>query len=325
MFSAYDSAGNPVTLPASPANTGTKISKRFIPIAQGFMVEGASNAPVGSNVYLKNAHRVYEKISDGDSVFFRNATDQASNNEVNENIYDTYGLNIVPEDYKRFRLNVTFNDQYTRQLLQNFHYTATSDFDYGLEAKSPSNASTDAHWVTENTPYTIQANAFAEDLTIPLVINTDVAQPLKFSIFDIQNFDENQAIYLHDTANDTFVDLTIQDYEINIEAGNYASRFEIVFQNDNALSVRDLTMDQFNIIVNNDESLFVISNPDRLKLAALDVFDINGRLIFNHAISSVDEVYNHTSKFLSNGFYIARVKLEDNRVISKKVIVKHKQ
>ena len=52
----------------------------------------------------------------------------------------------MPEDYKRFRLNLDFNETYTRQLMLNFHQTATAGEDYGLETISPETLDSDAYW-----------------------------------------------------------------------------------------------------------------------------------------------------------------------------------
>lgn len=326
MFSAYDGAGNAVPLAPSPSNTGTRISKRFIPIGQGFMVEGASGIASGSLVYMKNAHRVYEKISDGNSFFFRNATSQttSSDTDTNETLYNEYGLNNVPQDHKRFRLNVTFNDQHTRQLLHNFHDTATPGFDYGMEAKSPSDTSTDAFWILDTVPYSIQANAYAIDLSIPVIIKSENQQQLRFSIFDVQNFEDSQPIYLHDTENDIYIDLTQQDYNLNIDAGIFDSRFRIVFVNNSTLSAQTNIKDQFDILVNNEESQFNILNPNMRDIKSFQVYDINGRMVLSHSITTIEGSYSYPSKNLSEGIYVANILLHNNKSFSKKLIVSHK-
>jgi len=327
MFSAYDGAGNPIPLaPSADGNTGSKISKRYIPIGQGFMIEGASGILPGSLVHMKNAHRVYEKISDGNSVFFRSADAQTSSEDMDsdEPLYNEYGLNIVPQDHKRFRLNVTFNDQYTRQLLHNFHDSATPGFDYGLEAKSSSDAPSDAYWILETVPYTIQAHAYALDLSIPVVVKSSQQQQLKFSIFDVQNFEEGQPIYLHDLENNMYVDLTQHDYDLNISAGNFDSRFRIVFENENTLIAQTHIKNQFDIIANNQESQILLLNPNMKDLKSFRVYDINGRLVLRHSISSIQDQYSFPSKSLNDGVYLASIQLLNNKSFTKKLIVTHK-
>src|SRR5690606_39381798 len=76
-------------------------------------------------------------LSGTDSYFFRTENNSSSENIFEETQYNEDGFNIVPADFKRFRINVDFSqgEFYTRQLLMNFHHTATDGFDYGLEAK----------------------------------------------------------------------------------------------------------------------------------------------------------------------------------------------
>ena len=75
-----------------------------------------------------------------------------------ENPYDENGYFQVPDDYKRFRIIVSFDTLYSRELLANFHDSATDGFDYGLEAKHPNAITSDAYWTQNNEAYVIQAN-----------------------------------------------------------------------------------------------------------------------------------------------------------------------
>ena len=62
------------------------------------------------------------------------------NTKGNSKIVETKNnFSVVPNDYKRFRLNINFNNTYTRQLIKTFHATATNGFDYGLESKINAN------------------------------------------------------------------------------------------------------------------------------------------------------------------------------------------
>lgn len=320
-FQSYDGFGNPIPIPPGFGTEGDNIAKRYIPVGQGFMVEGAAAPPANQLVYLKNEHRVFEKISDGSSAFFRtsNVEPNANNNETVQ--YNEYGLNIIPDDHKRFRLNVIFNDEFTRQLVQNFHDTATDAFDYGLEAKMASSSSTEASWILDDSPYVIQAHAFETSLTIPVKISAENNQPLSFSVFDVQNFDESQSIYLHDTETDIYVDLIAQSYAINIDAGTYPSRFEIVFEqntlSDDVFSERDL-----DVFANYKTSELTILNPKLQELESVSLYDINGKQIFKHHISDLKSVYNFSSEALSDGFYIAKITNINNKSVSKKLIIK---
>ena len=321
-FSAYMSNGTPVSLPVP--ESGVKIAKRYIPIGQGFMVEGKT-ATTGT-VKTKNAHRDFYRESGADSYFFRtsNTIANSSSNRTNDNTTNEYGLNIVPEDYKRFRINVIFNDTYTRQLLQNFHTTATDGFDYGLEAKSPLGVDNDAHWVLNDEPYVIQAFNFEQSLTIPLVVKVTEQQPVNFSIFDIQNFDDNQPIFLHDIDAGLYIDLRTQNYDINLEVGTYTNRFEITFTNDeDTLSIPEETLNSLVVFQNNNAGELTIKNPNLANLNTISLFDMAGKQIFNTSDLALTTKHTFSTRSLSDGIYLVTINLEANKTISKKIIVKN--
>ena len=320
----YQTFNNDGTVNNPSAGGGTKIARRYIPIGQGFIVEGKAAA---TTVYFKNSHRVYYKQSGPDSYFFRNSNDYSSDNDglLDETQYNEYGYNIVPDDFKRFRINVDFNNVgiYTRQLLMNFHETATDGFDYGLEGKSPEGPDSDAYWPFENDRYVIQAFSFDESLTIPLEVILTEQQPISFSIFDIQNFDDSQPIYLHDMEANVYVDLRAQNYDINLPIGKYTDRFEITFVDSDALSTPDFTEADFKIFQDNPQAQLTILNPKGINIKSVQMYDTAGKQIFNVRNLTLESEYHFTTKTLSEGIYVATITLENSKTISKKVVIKN--
>jgi hypothetical protein len=322
LFFKYDEQDNVLPLPPGPPGNGSKMAQRYIPIGQGFMVQG--RVGTSGTVRAKNIHRVYEKEG-AQSYFFRTSNPQASAN--NEGIqFQDNGLPIVPSDYKRFRINIEFTvDQtkYVRQMLLNFHDTATAGFDYGLELSRSDNYPSDAYFTLEDKKYSGQAYPFEEALAIPLVVDIEQQQPLRFRIFDIQNFEESQAIYLHDIENDTYVNLRNQHYDINIELGNYANRFEIVFTSQDALNIKDLDIDSLVINQNNGIHQLSVINPKSLDITSIEVYDVAGKRLLNGNYDAVLTRYELSSAHLSDGVYVVNVKSKTNVIKSQKVIVKN--
>nr|WP_321232757.1 hypothetical protein [uncultured Psychroserpens sp.] len=321
-FYAYDVFGNEVNLPPPGAN-GSKIAKRYIPVGQGFMVEGASSTSTGSLVYVKNSHRVYEKESDGNSYFFRN-DENASTTQADNIEYNAYGFNIVPDDFKRFRLNVTFNQTIKRQLLHNFHDSATDGFDYGLEAPSSEDFLTDAWWVLDDMPYVTQAHNFDIEKRIPLIVNVEHQQLVEFSIFDVQNFDSAQPIFLHDIDNQTYTDLRVQNYNVNLTQGNYNNRFEITFAMDTNLGVSKEEINTIKIIQNNETATMTILNHNNLDIESVDILDVSGKLICHYRIKAheLERIQMSTGQ-LSSAVYLIKIVLKDKGVITDKIVVSH--
>ncbi|SDI50583.1 T9SS type A sorting domain-containing protein [Winogradskyella thalassocola] len=331
VFFTYDEQDNgPFPLPPGPGGIGTKEALRYIPIGQGFMVEGIAGTPsVPAKVYARNSHRAFAKESDGDSYFFRSNSNDSNSSETTEPSgiqYQNNGLSIIPEDYKRFRINVDFSDdesQYTRQLVLNFHDSATAGFDYGLELIRTESYNSDAYFSLDDKVYSGQAFPFEEALVIPVAINIEQEQPLRFRIFDIQNFDDSQGIYIHDNDTDTYVNLRNLDYELNITPGNYTDRFTIVFTNQ-ALDVEEF--DTTALTINQDNNLHQLSvqNPNGLDINTIAVYDVTGKRMIQVRFDAVEDLYNLSTLRLSDGVYVVNVTSHANTTAkSQKIIVKN--
>ena len=331
LFFTYDEQDNstPVfTPPPTPVQAeGVKIAGRYIPVGQGFMVEGI-NGPNGE-VTVNNSMREFVKENGTTSFFFRTTNNSGENESVSNNNqiqYQDNGLSLVPEDYKRFRINVDFTvgeSQYTRQLVLNFHDSATPDYDRGLELKLAQVYDSDAYFDLQNKAYGCQAYAFDEALTIPLVVDIEEQQPLRFRIFDIQNFDDTQGIYIHDIQDNLYVDLRTQDYNLNIEPGSYTDRFEIVFTPGQSLGIDDFEVSDLTIRQDNNIHQLSVINPNGLDVKTIEVFDVAGKRMLNELYDSVSNRYKLSTIDLSDGVYIVNVTSKANTVKSEKIIVKH--
>ncbi|MBU2927249.1 T9SS type A sorting domain-containing protein [Winogradskyella psychrotolerans] len=331
VFFTYDEQDNVFSLPPGPGGSGSKQAVRYIPVGQGFMVEGIAGTPEApAAVYTRNSHRAFAKESDGDSYFFRSTTNDSNTSETNEPIgiqYQDNGLPIIPEDYKRFRINVDFSDdasQYTRQLVLNFHDSATPGFDYGLELIRSESYSSDAYFSLDEKVYSGQAFAFEDALGIPITIDIEQQQPLRFRIFDIQNFGETQGIYIHDNVNDSYTNLRNLDYELNIEPGSYTDRFEIVFTTESTLGIYEFDDTSLNIFQDNGKHQLTVQNPNSLDIKTIEIFDVSGKRIFQSNVDTIESEYEISTLQLSDGVYVVNVSTQTNtKSKSQKVIIKN--
>jgi len=296
-------------------STSGKQVYRYIPIGQGFMVEGK----IGStgSVVTKNSHREYYKESGLNSSFFKDQNPIKNKNEIK---HTSDGLAIIPEEFKRFRINVDFDNIYTRQLVQTFHSSATNGFDYGLESKSPKGVASDAYWVCEGNPYIAQAFNFDSNLKIPLIIKLENQKSIRFRIFDIQNFDNNQSIFLHDMDAGVYVDLRSQDYLINLLEGDYSNRFEITFSNE-LLDISENKDSSIDVYHNNRLSQLIIHNPNYLWLKSVKFYDILGQLVLSKGNFLSNDMYYINTNQLATGTYIVNLEFNNSRIVKNKKII----
>jgi hypothetical protein len=290
-------------------STSSKRVLRYIPIGQGFMVKGQTGITGTNYVTFRNSQRTFYKQSDPDSEFFRSTTNSGSTD--------------VGANYKRFRLNVDFNDIYTRQLVQTFHESATPGFDYGLESVHPQDVDSDTYWTIDNKAYVAEANVYDEDLTLPLSFNLNEQTSLRIRILDIQNFSDSQAIYVHDIDNDIYVDLRQNNFEFTLPVGIHTNKYEITFTSNTTLGIEnDLLLDNLTIIQNNDISELSVLNPTSLELEQLKLFDVTGKQIISSELS-IQNNFRISTKNLNDGVYLVKLSLKDERIITKKIIVKN--
>lgn len=313
VFNTYNGDGS---INVSNTGVGSKTARQYIPIGQGFMVEGTATGTVKA----KNSHRVYIKETNVDSEFFK------SSNTKNKTKKNTNDFSKVPNDYKRFRLNIDFNNTYTRQLVETFHSSATYGFDYGLESRINENdaLASDAHWLIDGKSYLAEALPFDATLRIPLAIKVNKKSQIRIRIADIQNFDSNQPIYVHDTENNTFVDLKAQDFNINLDASNYTDRFKIVFEK-NSLNTTEANLNDLRVFQNNNISELKISNPNSLNIKAFSLFDVSGKKVQNKKVRNSKKEYIYSTKSLSDGVYIVQINIDNNQVFNKKVLITNKK
>lgn len=332
VFQTYDELDNSFPLPI-PQN-GSKVAQRYIPIGQGFMVEGITGT--SGTVSMKNAFRAYVKEG-GTSYFFRdndefeirpdsditseNTTDIAENSIQ----YQQNGLSIVPDDYKRFRINIDFTvntNQYTRQVVLNFHDSATFGHDRGLELFKGTEFNSDGYFTYNNKDYVGQAFPFDQALVIPMTLDIEAQQPIRFRIFDIQNFDSDQGIYIHDTDNNTYANLRTQDYEINVAPGSYTDRFEIVFVAGESLGIDETLAESLIINQNNDLQQLAVINRNNLDVKTIEVFDIAGKSIIKSNYDTILDRYKLSTNQLSDGAYVVNV-VSNKGITSQKILVKN--
>ena len=310
VFNTYNSDASVNT---SNTGTGSKTARRYIPIGQGFMVEGTTTGTVKA----KNSHRAYVRESNANSEFFK-----IKNTKKSSKPYTEEGFSIIANDYKRFRLNIDFNNTYTRQLVQTFNKNASTGFDYGLEIKVNPNEllNSDAYFKSDNNTYLAEALAFNENLKIPLYVDVQNKMIVRVRIADIQNFDGNQPIFLFDKENNTLTNLKNEDFEIELRPGNYDNRFEVVF-NQQSLSTTETKQLNLNVLQDNSLSRLRIFNPNQQDIKSIFIYDISGKKIFKRRkLPSYREHQIYTNSY-SDGVYIVKIVLKNRAVITKKVLV----
>jgi hypothetical protein len=291
------------------------IKRKYAPIGQGFEIEGTASA---GSVTIKNSYRAFKKesISSDLTGFEKNATTA-----------DLNSTNIIKyNEASQLRLSILLNNQYNRQIILGFQDNATNGVDRGIDAKSPdgNDLPNDSYFFLDNNQYVIQGIKFDVNKRVPLGVKMSEAGSMVFKLPFTVNFDENQAVYIYDSLDDSYHNLREADYEVTLSAGVFNNRFEITFVN-SAFATSSSNMESLEIVQNNFNQMLSISNPNNLQFQEVALYDILGKLVVKQDNFENKLLYEYATATISDGVYIVKIKTLDGFIRSQKILVKNKK
>ena len=304
-FNTYNGDGS---LNANGVSSGLSIERKYAPIGQGFMIKGS--AP--SAVTLRNSHREFYKENGALSQFERSSQPGAASLlNVNEG-----------QPVSLFRMNTTFNEQFTKQIALAFIPEATDGVDRGIDAlgASPLTLPNDVYFFLDNNRYVIEGINFDLAKRIPLGVRATDNAAFKFHILAIENFDENQNIYLYDGLDGTYHDIKNDTYTVTLPTGTYNNRFEITFLNP-TLHVDNTIQNNFVILQNNANQMVTVFNPNLLEVKSVSLYDLTGKRIFSKGKLGVQERYQFATHGLADSVYLVELLTNDNRKEVQKIVI----
>ncbi|UKM65303.1 lamin tail domain-containing protein [Flavobacteriaceae bacterium GSB9] len=289
---------------------------RNIPSGQGFFVAMSNTAPanlVSGDIYTTN-------------IIFRNAM-RVANTTANSQFFKGTKKKSKSE-FNKLWLNLTSDNGVFNQILVGYVNGATPKDD-GISYDTPKYANKGAtlYSTIENCDkkFAIQGkdvNRINKDEVIKLGFSTTIEVPTLYTLsipkMEGEFFNIHSA-FIKDNLLNTAHDITNSDYTFTSEIGEFNNRFEIVFKSD-ALSTTDaLLPSQLKIAeLKNDNVQFTA--PNNLHIKMVSIFDLFGRQLYNLKGKNNVEVYKLSN--LKSSVYIAKVKLSNGAVISKKAIKK---
>lgn len=323
IFYAYDGSGT--TLGA--VGVGSNYERRFCPIGQGFMLEGASTG----SVWMENQYRVYQKEGVANYSQFERSADSA-HNQQRSTLTNSTTLPEIPSvsgfDYTtvstapipQIRLNVLLNNQAIRQNVLAFHPAATDGADFAMDAHSPDTADMDAFFLVDNQPYTIDAIDFNIQKRIPMGFKNPAQASFRVKVAEMINFAEASNVYLHDKVTDVYYDILNGEYEFTLPAGTNNDRYEVTFVNQ-ALDNAQWSAQDFDVVQNNVAQNFTITNPSRAEIRSVGLFDLTGKQIFTAKDLGNQTSYKFPTSMLSDAIYVVKITTNSHQDFGKKIPV----
>ncbi|TCN60040.1 T9SS C-terminal target domain-containing protein [Flavobacterium circumlabens] len=303
-FNSYKADGS---LNTTGTSSGLVIQRKYSPIGQGFLINGASNG----TVTFKNAHRVFYKEGSPLSQFAKSSPNKTDAENKEEDV------TVI----SHFKLNTIINNEFTRQLALAFMPEATDGVDPGIDALNMDQTlPNDASFWLENGNYVIQGVNFELTKKIPLAVKATTNTTLKFYIPEVINFDPSQKIYMYDELDASYHDIKTGTYQVTIAPGVYTERFKIAFTNI-TLGLSDEVKTNFFVSQDNTNKILNALNPDNIVFKSFVLYDILGRAVLTKNNLEVEQNYTFSTSGLSSGIYIATFVTADNEKIAQKVVI----
>lgn len=316
--------GTPPVAPAgiSGAGISTRIPGRFIPVGQGFFVNGSAT---GGNITFNNSQRLFVKEDNVASNFmFRQVIQNGPRNT--SPAYNNQEDGFEPDTFARVRVGFTSPENFHRQVLLGFmEEHATSGIDAGYDAPHIDNQPSDMYFMNGETKLNIEGDGhFNIGNIYPIGVKVAAAGTVKFTLDGTQNFEDGQEIYIYDNATATYHSIREESFNIELPAGTVDNRFSVRFKTDSELHTDDFDANgALSAIYTSDDSMITITNR------ALDVtaetvmlFNMLGQSITSWDVSNAPQSKIQLPvQTLSTGTYIVKV-LTSKGELSKKVIIK---
>ena len=314
-FAAYNlSGGNPAVSPPEVSGLGapSKIPERYIPIGQGFNVNGSVT---GGSVVFENDQRVFVKESvtgvlDDGSVFMRTTSETQNNSEP----------------IQRVRIDFTTPEQAIRPIMLAFvsNNLATDSFDFGYDAINTESLPNDMSWMINDEPYIIQGvGDFDITKQYPIGIFLEEQGTIKISLRALENFDTNIDVFVFDSLMGTYTNINNIDFQITLDAQDYLNRFYITFMQSEILSTIDNALENIGVFFINNTQEILVQTPNNIDVEEVYLINMLGQTVksWNTKNLSLSDELRIPVKQISEGNYIVKV-LTTAGITTKKIIVK---
>ncbi|WP_379965017.1 T9SS type A sorting domain-containing protein [Epilithonimonas sp. UC225_85] len=277
------------TVTPSPGS-GAYIPTKNIKVGQGFIVQ-AKNIGTAQTLTFDNTIRTNES-----GLFFNNKNNSS--------------------DVNRYWVKLTSPSKIVNTILIGYIDGATNQYDanYDADLLSIGDDSFYSKLNTQKLQIQARVNPLNIEDIIPLGTKYSSAGSYKISLGNKEGiFESENKIYLLDKLNNTYTDLTAQDYIFTANKGTDETRFEIVYKNKEVLSANDVKKSDF--LVYKDGGYFVITSSRNL--GDIELYDASGKLV--GAKSSSQKEFRWDVNALPSGVYIIRAENSGN-IRTKKII-----
>ncbi|WP_298903313.1 T9SS type A sorting domain-containing protein [uncultured Psychroserpens sp.] len=227
-----------------------------------------------------------------------------------------------PDLRKKIGLKLNSAGSYEREILVVEDENATEGYDSDFDMSIDNVQSDDMYWLIGNGKYINQGiDSINEETVMPIGINTNTSGVNMISIHKLENIPNAMKIFVHDVELGVFHSIKDGPYEVELPAGLYLNRFEIVFMQPETLGTTDFEANKaLDILFDTNSDQIKILNNSNLKIDTVEVYSILGQSVHRSNASNTYSELNINTNTMSTGAYVVIVKAE-NGINSKKILV----
>lgn len=284
----------------------TAASDLFIGAAQGFFVQMVDGAPVSAadniTVVFKNNLR---------NASYSNSTFYKMQNPTTHSDSD-----ITNIERNRIWLDLINPNNQTDRTLFGYIENATMGKDSFYDCVTQNTGGTLIYSAINDTKFSIQGRALPFDVNdeVSIGVNAPVSGNYTIGIAAVDGLFNSQDIYLKDDLLNITHNLKANPYHFSTQSGEINNRFKVVYV-DNTLEINNPNhANAFAIISDN-----VIRVESNKLIKEISVYDMTGKLINTYSLTEFKNQFVSPFNY-ANGVYIAKITLDNDMVVSKKLI-----
>ncbi|MDQ7959182.1 hypothetical protein [Flavobacterium lindanitolerans] len=307
-YNATGATGNGDT--SNCTTCGNNPSNKFkgnIASGQGFFVEAKNSG----NIVFNNAMRVTE--STGNGQFYRSNPNAIQSSENGNGEEET----VIEKN--RLWLNITNAAGAYNEILVGYVTGATNSMDDDYDGITYASG-TALYSLLDANKLVIQGRSlpFSTADVVPLGYMAATAGDYSIGIESVDGLFENQKVFLVDRLTGTVHNIKNDRYYFSTTAGTFNSRFEIRYVNE-ALGIDTPKVNANDIIVYKKGDQIAIK-ADNFTIDTVQVLDLTGKEIFFKKGVNNNE-FTTTGINVGTQVVVAKITLDDNQTVSKKVIM----
>jgi hypothetical protein len=245
------------------------------------------------------------------------------NNKQRSNINNTF-LRTQTEDLERIWIEVTSEEKVTNEILIGFTAEAKLEVDKYDALKLVGNAnlafysqrqlvgvkSNDEKLAIQGLP----SLKSLETTIVPLGLKVKTEMKYTFSISRLEDFAEDNEVYLYDAVLDLETNLRTSDYAVQLSEGTHEDRFELrVISNRITSEPTDLKLESVKAFAHSKQINIKFASAEFAK-SNIIIYDLMGRVIYNQLNESALEL---TIPVESSNIYILKVENKEGVLVQK--------